>query len=750
VFYRRHQARRLHNAFRPAAFLGGVVASFVAVADSSAQEATTLPQIVVSAPKEKPKPRPRRAAPVLQPAVSPSGETPAQAALDQKMHSFDRERDNLLPKIGASASSINRETIESLPQADNQPIEKVILQLPGVSYDSAVANPNFHVRNEYANVQVRINGIIVPEGISSLGPLFDTNFIANMTLLTGTLPAQYGLRTAGVLDITSRAFAAPGGNISVYGGSRQTFTPSFDYGGSIGNSEYFVTARGNWNDLGIENPTSSLNAIHDRTEQGRFFGYASTLLDESTRLSVISAASYSAFQIPNNPNQQPLGDFGPTNFNSSTLNEREYDTYIVTMAALQKHGTDGDAQLAVFSRYAEVHFVPDIFGDLVFNDVASDVIRQSTMTGVQFDTSYIVNDRHTLRAGFAVTGEQTNVTDAATVLPDVGGVITPTPFTVTDKTSLLGWNIGTYVQDEWKITEALTLNAGLRFDQLYQFVDANQLSPRLALIYKPVVGTTIHAGYARYFTPPYQAQATQSNIALFTNTTNQPEVPLNDPVKPERANYFDVGVDQTVLPGLDMGIDTYYKMARDMIDDGQFGQAVVLTQFNWARGYSEGVEFKLKYKNGNFNAYANFSYNITRAIDIESNQYLVDAATYEYLLHNYHYTDDMQRMTGSAGVSYRIYDTTLSADMIYGSGLRAGDLPNFVPNSLHSTPYAVVNVGLSHDFYWSGSSKPLTARFDVVNLFDQVYELRTGTGIGVFAPQYGARRGYYFGLSQKL
>ncbi len=75
---------------------------------------------------------------------------------------------------------------------------------------------------------------------------------------------------------------------------------------------------------------------------------------------------------------------------SSTLNENEYDSYYMTMASLQKHGTDGDAQLAVFSRYAEVHFVPDIFGDLVFNDVASDVIRQSTLTGMQGDGSYIV------------------------------------------------------------------------------------------------------------------------------------------------------------------------------------------------------------------------------------------------------------------------------------------------------------------------------------------------------------------------
>ena len=109
-----------------------------------------------------------------------------------------------------------------------------------------------------------------------------------------------------------------------------------------------------------------------------------------------------------------------------------------------------------------------------------------------------------------------------------------------------------------------------------------------------------------------------------------------------------------------------------MIDDGQFGQAVVLTQFNWARGYSEGVEAKVKYQNGNFNAYANFAFNITRAIDPVSNQYLLDADEYAYLLTHYHYTDDMQMLTGSAGASYRWDQTLFSVDMKYGSGLPTG------------------------------------------------------------------------------
>jgi outer membrane receptor protein involved in Fe transport len=310
---------------------------------------------------------------------------------------------------------------------------------------------------------------------------------------------------------------------------------------------------------------------------------------------------------------------------------------------------------------------------------------------------------------------------------------------------LLGWNLGTYVQDEWKLTNQLTLNYGIRFDQLFQFVNANQFSPRAALVYKPFDGTTFHAGYARYFTPPMQAQATQSNLALFANTTNQPDQTNNDPVLPERSHYFDVGMDQKLGPNFTFGLDAYYKIATDLIDDGQFGQAVVLTQFNWGRGYSEGAEAKVKYQNGNFSAYANFAFNITRATDPVSNQYLLDGPTYTYLLTNYHYTDDMQMLTGSAGAAYRWDQTVFSVNMKYGSGLPSG-----FANSSFQEPYVTANLGVAHEFQAFPGARPLTVRFDIVNVADKIYEIRDGSGIGVFAPQYGARRGYYAGISQKL
>ena len=121
------------------------------------------------------------------------------------------------------------------------------------------------------------------------------------------MPAEYGLRTSGLVDITTRAGSEePGGNISVYGGSRGTLTPSIEYGGTSGAVDYFFTGRYLMNDEGIENPTPSWEAIHDHTDQGFGFGYVSALIDNSTRLSWISGVTVQNFQIPNTPGLPPV------------------------------------------------------------------------------------------------------------------------------------------------------------------------------------------------------------------------------------------------------------------------------------------------------------------------------------------------------------------------------------------------------------------------------------------------------------
>ena len=705
---------------------------------ASAQEA--LPTIEVGAAA-----RPA-AAQVTAPAPAPAATAPAPqpaSPFEDPASPFERE---LLPKAGANVYSLDRAAIEALPQGDQTPLEKVLLQTPGVSQDSA-ASGNLHIRNEHANVQYRVDGILLPDGVSGFSQLMETSFASSMTLVTGALPAQYGLRTSALVDIVSRAPpTTPGGSVTLYGGSHGTGQTVFDYGAKIGQWEVFAAGRLVTNNLGIENPTSSYEAIHDRTRQGRFFGFLSYAIDDATKLSFITGTSVANYQIPNNPGQPPgFEAFGISNFDSAKLNENQVERNYYNVVALTHAGGEIDTQLSFFSRYSELHFVPDEVGDLVFNGVSSDIYRSSFVNGLQGDGAYRVGGGHTLRAGFTASGEKTYTVNSSIIEPlDANGNPIDAPFGVGDLNSKLGWLAGVYAQDEWKITDRLTLNSGLRFDEMWQFVDANQLSPRVSVVFKPVDETTFHIAYARYFTPPQQALAVPTNLALYNNTTQQPSVPLSSPVRPERADYIDTGVTQKLTKELEVGVDAYFKRARNLIDDGQFGQALVLTAFNYDRAYNTGVEFKSVYQNGDFRAYGNLAWGRQRATQVTSNQYLFDASEYPYIAANYIYTDHAQTWTGSAGASYRFLGTLASADLIYGSGLRDG-----FANTGHVSPYTQVNLGLSHEFStpWG---KPVTLRFDVVNLLDYPYVIRSGSGIGVFAPQYGPRRGFFAGLKQEF
>lgn len=737
----------------------------------SASTPTALPDVDVTAPKrvQAPhKPRTRVATTTggkrrVTPARSTAPQRPQQPqqtpeqVVAGKNDQLDQVRNNLYAPTGAGSYEMSQQRLESLPQGTNTTLDKALLQAPGVSQDSA-ASGDLHIRNEHANLQYRINGIMLPDGVGAFGQIIDTGIVGSMALITGALPAQYGLRTAGVLDIQTKANAFDNsGSVSVYGGSHGTFTTSAEYGGTVGQTQYFVSGRYFGSSVGIENPTPAYNAIHDNTSQEKGFLYLSTLLDPQSRLTFMSGVSNGNYEIPNNPGQTPaFTAFGVSNFNSAELNEQQSEFNQFNVLAYQHSGDNGlDYQISYFNRYSQLHFLPDPLGDLIFNGVSSDVYRQSFINGIQEDTSYRIGYAHTLKFGFSVSGENTVVNNGSLVLPGDGtGAQQPSttagfdvPYSVFDSNTKTGYLFSTYLGDEWKVTNQLTINAGLRFDQMWQYVDANQLSPRISATWKPTDGTTFHAGYSRNFTPPEQVLAAPTNLALVQNTTAQPQVSQNDPVLPERSNVFDVGVTQKIyaVPGLELGVDAYYKTATDLLDDGQFGAAYVLTAFNYAKGINQGVEFTSTYNNGNLHLYANVAMARQVATDVVSNQYLFDPDELAFIANNYVYTDHAQLLTASIGGSYLWKGTKFSADMIYGSGLRDG-----FANTSTVPPYTQVNLGVSHDFNIVSPTKPTTLRFDVVNLFDTIYQIRDGSGIGVFAPQYGPRRGFYFGISQKL
>ena len=277
---------------------------------------------------------------------------------------LDTARNGLSPETGSSTYKFSEKAITQLPQSDNTPLNQVLLQAPGTAQDSF---GQLHVRGEHANLQYRINGIQLPEGLSGFGQALTPRFVNNMSLITGALPAQYGFRTSGVVDIhTKSGTIASGGSVEMYGGQRGTVQPSFEVGGSSDQFSYYATGTYLGSDRGIEPPTSGPTAIHDHSDQGLGFGYFSYLLSPTTRLSLISGTAINSFQIPANPGQDPMFTLDDvTNYPSSQVAESQMERTFYNVVALQSTlGEQIDYQLAAFSRYSTIDFQPRSGGRL--------------------------------------------------------------------------------------------------------------------------------------------------------------------------------------------------------------------------------------------------------------------------------------------------------------------------------------------------------------------------------------------------
>ncbi len=658
---------------------------------------------------------------------------------------LDQDREQIVPYLGATKYSIGQQQIQTQSQGANAPFNQVILRAPGVAQDSY---GQLHVRDEHANLQFRIDDVLIPEGIAGFGQEIDTHLVKSVDLITGSLPAQFGFRTSGIIDIhTKDGLGLNGGDVSYYGGSHETISPSFQVGGSAGRLNYYALGSYNQNDLGIENPTSGNHAIHDFTEQYKAFADLSYVIDDSSRITLLLSGTYSDFQIPANPGQSPLFSLAgasPKNFASKFLSENQHEQNEFAILAYQKSFDNVSLQVAAFTRYSSTLFTPDDQGDLIFTGLAGRIDRNIFSNGIQFDASWAINESNVLRGGFLLTVETAKVATNNQVFPvdAAGNQLSDVPFTVISNQDKTGSYYGFYLQDEWKVFEPLTINFGARFDVVDEFAHANQLSPRINVVLQATKSTILHAGYARYFTPPPLELVQSQSISKFAGTSNQSAVSQSSTVQPERSHYFDAGMTEQFTKSFSMGIDTYYKISRNLIDEGQFGSALIFSPFNYAKGTQYGMEVTANYTQGGFSAYANFGFERGTGEKINSGQFLFDPDELAFIKNHAVFLDHDQRYTLSAGASYTFRDTTVYADILYGSGLRSGfantdELPGYYP----------VNLGFTHAFHLPEKYGRLQFRFDVTNLFDQSYELRDGTGIGVFAPQFGPRRGFFGGMS---
>ena len=180
-----------------------------------------------------------------------------------------------LPPIQYKASSetysVNRRDIEALPRGNNVELQDVLQTIPSAAYGSL---KQLHIRQDHANLQFRIDGVPIPDTVTStFTDVITPRAWERADIILGGMEAQYGNRTAAVIDITSKSGRKPAfGSAQMFGGSNETINPSFEYGGTVGEKfRYYALNSYTSTNRGIEPQVLGHSIFHDHNERNQTY-----------------------------------------------------------------------------------------------------------------------------------------------------------------------------------------------------------------------------------------------------------------------------------------------------------------------------------------------------------------------------------------------------------------------------------------------------------------------------------------------
>ena len=672
-----------------------------------------------------------------------------------------------LPPIQYKASSetysVSRKDIEALPRGNNVELQDVLQTIPSAAYG---ALKQLHIRQDHANLQFRIDGVPIPDTVSTtFSDVISPRAWERADIILGGMEAQYGNKTTAVIDITSKSGTKPGfGSTQMFGGSNQTLNPSFEYGGTIGAKfRYYVLNSYISTNRGIEPPTLGHSVFHDQSERNQTYLRGDYQHDNHNNFTWLFLNSVAKYQIPTSPglavNPDVLTLLQAQNpaFNtvaSQAINEfqKENNQY---GHMVWRHDVNANNffSLAGYFRQTRATFNTDPLNVLAHTPdtgsqfSAANQDRSAYSGGVRLDYTSVPSTQHLVKSGFqidrtqAVNKTQLFAFDRDPVTGDpVGSVISRRA-----DNRLIGWRQELWVQDQWTPTDRWTLNLGVRADAIQYQYNEGQLSPRVGVTYKANQENVFHAFYGRMFTPPNLEAISFAKLNTI-GTTAEPDNLTNNKTRAERSHYFEVGSYHALTQKATLELTTFYKLNHFMGDAGQFGTTPLLNYFAFERGWQRGIDGALKVQfTDNLSGRGNVAWGQCKGYGLQSGHFLIDQGQINDINSNGGvFCDHSQFMTSSALLTYKVLErTTLTGQMLYGSGLRTND-DGAKTNSSHVPSHTTYNLSIAHVIPLWDTQKFLLG-FDIINLLDQKYFYNTGDGsIGLGVAHAGMPRSFFF------
>ncbi len=508
--------------------------------------------------------------------------------------------------VTSDATLVNPDQPGAVNQIGNSAIQDRLGSVPGRSIQDLgqfsqpgwlyEGNAVLHPRGSEYQTQFVVDGIPLTDNRSpSFGPEIEADDVQSMTIYTAGIPAEYGRKMGGIVEVNTLQDSQPGfhGQVILSGGS-------FDSAGAYAQGQYSWgkntlggSASGSMTDHYL-NPVVPQNFSNTGT-LGDFAMHYQRDFSPNDRLNLSVRHEISRYDIPNELIQQAAG-------------QRQTADNIETIGVASYQHSFSSNMIADFRAMFR-----DNANDFFSSPESTPIIvsQHNFFNEAYFKGSMTINHgRHEFKFGFESDNTFLHENFAYIITNplefDPG---TPNPFSFVAARPDLEQSI--FAQDLIHLGN-WTISAGLRWDHYQLFLNRQAVEPRFAVSrYFPSANVVVHFSYDRVFqTPSFE------NILLSSSTaaTTLNPVSLQLPVEPSEGNYYEVGATKSFYNRFRIAENFYRRLLNNYADDDQIENTTISFPIAFRKSVIYGAETKLDlidYKG--FSGFLSYSYTVGQA-----------------------------------------------------------------------------------------------------------------------------------------